>query len=103
MSNLSDSSKKQEELNEEYEALLLMNQFDLKHVNMCVKISEDCNPNDFIHARLLSREQIDEVYKSYLRMLIATQDDRWENLIDMTLNHIRFEEGFTYAKAVYVL
>ena len=75
--------------------------FDEKYRSMCLAISNGANPGQFIHMRWLPIEIIDNVYKSYIRELI--RQDHFDELINSTLERIRFEEGFTYSRAAYIL
>jgi hypothetical protein len=75
--------------------------FDEKDLLMCKQISEGRNPNDFYHNIWRSKEQIDEIYKNHLQIII--EGDKFEALIESTLQRLRFQQNFTLLRAAYVL
>jgi hypothetical protein len=75
--------------------------FDEKYRSMCLAISKGANPRQYVNFRWLSIEMIDTAYKSLLGELVKNDD--FEESINSTLASIRFEDGFTYDRASYIL
>lgn len=77
--------------------------FEEKHRKMCEDIASGISPENFVNNRWMPKSTIDEVYSSYIQKLELISGDLFEDLIESTLNLLRFQDGFTHARAAYVL